>query len=336
MEETVRVVLEMGEKAARDWMNGKNQEIVTRYANAKFKSFTKCKVISNAKVEKSAVEQAVSAIEGVAERNRKAISGITDALKQNANSLAAISDTQKAIVGNVDKIFKDTKVLKSVAFLNTGLSVANLAVDIAGFVVISNKLTELKNELNEKLDKVVNKDKNDLLQEYQECIIDFGFTAGRISNGEEVPFKEYEKRIKELRTYISKMAKNLVDGVLDVGLSLEIIYALLPAYSLIFNEYSKAYYMKNGKKIPNYDIMYQLYDELLSDELCQIVEDHYFLDGGKTSIEVIDIINMHRLMVLNDKIIANDIMQLLVSLETPEKIKGFNEEIDKCVLAAAS
>lgn len=336
MEETVRIVMEMGKKAAQDWMNGKNQEIVTRYGNAKFKAFTKCKVISNAEAGKTLSEQALSAIDGVAERNRKAISGISNVLKQNANSLAALSDTQKTIVSNMDKIFKDTKVLKSVAFLNTGLSVANLSVDIAGFVIISNKLIDMKNELNEKLDKVVNKDKNDLLQEYQERIIDFGFTAGRISNGEEVPFIEYEKQIKELRTYISKMIKNLVDGVMDVGLSLEIIYALLPAYSLIFNEYLKAYYIKNGKKIPNYEIMYQLYDELLSDEICQIVEDYYFLDKGKTSIEVIDIINMHRLMVLNDKIIANDILELLTSLETPENIKGFNEEIDKGVLAAAS
>lgn len=334
MEEFVKVTLEMTKKIANEYFNGKQAEVVARYANAKFKAFEKCKIVETVASEKVSVEKVAAAIERNAERNRKAISGIADALMKNANNIAALSDTQKRIVNNVDQIFKGTKALKGIAYLNTALSVANLAVDIAGFVIISKKLNALSKELNSKMDKVINKDKNDLIAEHKELFMRFGFTAGRIKNGDDVPFKEYEDLVTDLSAYISKMEANVIDNVVDTGLGLEIIYTLLPAYSLVFNEYTKAYFLKNGQKPANYEYMYQLYDDLLSEEFKQCIEDYYFLERDKTSIEVIDISNLHRLMVLNDKIIANDIMQLLTKLGTAEKITEFNAEVEKCVQAA--
>ncbi len=334
MEELVKVTLEMTKKIANEYFNGKQAEVVARYANAKFKAFEKCKIINTVASEKTSVEKLAATIEKNAERNRKAISGIADALAKNANSLAALSDTQKKIVNNVDQMFKSAKALKGIAYLNTGLAVANLAVDIAGFVIISKKLNVLSKELNSKMDKVINKDKNDLIAEHKELFMRFGFTAGRINNGEDVPFKEYEELVTDFSAYISKMESNVIDNVVDTGLGLEIIYTLLPAYSLIFNEYTKAYFLKNSQKPANYEYMYQLYDDLLSEEFKQSIEDYYFLKRDKTSIEVIDISNLHRLMVLNDKIIANDIMQLLTKLGNAEKITEFNAEVDKCVQAA--
>ena len=334
MEEFVKVTLEMTKKIANEYFNGKQAEVVARYANAKFKAFEKCKIINTVASEKTGVEKLVATIEKNAERNRKAISGIANALAKNANSLAALSDTQKKIVNNVERIYEGTKALKGIAYLNTGLAVANLAVDIAGFVIISKKLNALSNELNSKMDKVINKDKNDLIAEHKELFMRFGFTAGRIKNGEEVPFKEFEELVTDLSTYISKMESNVIDNVVDTGLGLEIIYTLLPAYSLMFNEYTKAYFMKNNQKPANYEYLYQLYDELLSEEFKQCIEDYYFLERDKTSIEVIDISNLHKLMVINDKIIANDIMQLLMKLGTADKIMEFNEAVEKCVQEA--
>ena len=334
MEKLVQVTLEMTKDIANEFFNGKQAEVVARYANAKFKAYEKCKIINTVTSQKTSVEKLAATLEKNAERNRKALSGIADALTKNANSLSALSDTQKKLVNNVDQIFKSNKAIKGITYLNTGLAVANLAVDIAGFVIISNKLNDLSKELNGKLDVLINKDINDLKAEHRELFMQFGFTAKRISNGEDVPFKEYEKMLTDLSSYISKMEDNVLKKVVDTGLGLEIIYTLLPAYSLLFNEYTKAYFLKNNQKPANYEFMYQLYDELLSNEFRQCIEDYYFLERDKTSIEVIDISNMHRLMVLNDKIIANDIMQLLIKLGSADKIKEFNAEVEKCVQAA--
>ena len=327
----VDVTLRMSKALAEEIQKKGITEIVTRQADAKFKAMIKCNIVNGTDVQRKAAEKLLSAVGNNAERNRKAVDGILSALKEGANNLQALSDTQKSIAGSMDKMFGSMNVVKAMTFLNTGLLLADLAVDVAGFVVISNKLNELSKELNGKLDKVVNKGKNDLIGEYQQYLMHFGNTAQKISIGEKVSFDEYQDLLGEMRPYISKMKSNIIEGVLDTGLALEIIYTLLPAYALIFNEYTKAYYMEKGQKPANYDFMFSLYDEIGSPEMIKTIQDYYFLDRGLTSLEALDVSNMHALMVVNDKIITNDIMQLLISLGDKDKIVEFNNEVDRIV-----
>ena len=331
MSNYVDVILKM-DKALADEIEKKGiAEIVIRQAEAKFKALVKCNVVNGTSVQKKAAEKLLSSDGSNAERNRKAVDGILAALKKGANNLQVLSPTQKNIVGDMDKMYGSMKKIEVLTYINTGLLLADLAVDIAGFVVVVKKLNEISKELNEKLDKVANKGKNDLVGEYQQYLMHFGNTAQKISNGEDVSFEEYQNLLGEMRPYISKMKTNIVEGVFNIELALEILYTLLPAYALIFNEYTKAYYMEKGQKPANYDFMFSLYDEIGSPELIQTISDYYFLEKGLTSIEALDLSNMHALMVINDKIIANDIMQLLMALESKDKIIEVNNEIDKIV-----
>ena len=82
----------------------------------------------------------------------------------------------------------------------------------------------------------------------------------------------------------------------------EMIYALLPSYTLILIEFQRDYYFDKHGTHGNNEIFMQLYDQLLDDDLLNIIHDYLFLEKKVNAKDATVAIALHKILV-NDQIL---------------------------------
>lgn len=313
-------------------------EIALRRADAKFKAMVKCQILGKAvasegvpqKVASSAMQLSIPGTNSM-----ESIRGTLRAFEKGIGSrVTALTATTKNMALQVDSIYSLTSSVRSLSYLNTGISMANLAVDVAGFIVVNDKLNVLNSEVQlvaNNINKIANVQKNEKISDCQKLIMRFNSMSSKIQSGDEVNLDDLENLIIDMRAYISEMILNLHDESLGSELVLKIIFSLLPAYTLLFGEFTKRHYYEKLCLPANYDMFLKLYDELEEENFKEKLHDYYFLDQKMHSQEVLDALNAQTLIGLNGKVQIEDQSSMLQMLETKEKVEAFDRGLDSFV-----
>ena len=313
-------------------------EIALRRSDAKFRAIVKAIIPGENSLSEEMVQKIQSSALKMGISDSTDLSNVRNTMRTFSQNLESnmlnLSSVTRNMSVQVDSIFQLTNVIKTVSFVNTGISLANLAVDVAGFVIINQKLNtvnyEIKNVLNE-VKKLSDLAKNEKISECQKLIMRYNTLAAKILNNEPVNLDDIDNLLIDMKTFISEMIRNLLDNTLDKDLLLDMIYILIPAYTQLFAEYNKRVYYSKQTLPPNYNNFMTLYSELESAELRQDLQDYYFLQRKMHGQDVIDLLNARTLIGLNQKVLVEDQVSMMKMLGTGEQYDSFELELDKIV-----
>lgn len=313
-------------------------EIALRRTDAKFKDIVKCSIIGKSTEPESSTTKVVSAALDIVDPHysyedfRSAMSKIKNELNKSANSLKKMSSDTKKMAENVDIIYHNTDIVKTLSYLNIGLSLANVAIDVAGFIIIDNKLNYLNESIigvSAKAEKLLAIEKNKIVQKCQELVMKYKSMAEKIKDGENIELDSIDGLLIEMCSYISAMISNLLEETSNKELLLDIIFTLTPAYTMLLSEFVKRYYFSKGKLPPNYDSFIRLYDELAAEQIEIILEDYYFLDKKMDRLDTLDAVNAQILLALNGRLLVEDQRDLVKAIGNQENYLLFHDEIEK-------
>ena len=341
---TVQMVIE---KTMADEIHKKGiAEIVFRQASAKFKNFMKCKVLDDPTVSKEIAEHIQTTSLQILPQNVDELKDIRAAVlsyeKNIRRGIKTLTSSTKKITTQIDLLYRKSEIIKNLSYLGVGLSLANIAVDMAGFTIVINKLNDLNSRLqglSDQIGHIANVQKNDKIAECQKLIMRFNSLADKIKDEEDVNLDDIEVLIEDMKAYLSKMINNLSDDALNTELILEIINILLPAYTILYKTFLDKFFLAKGKLPVNNEIFFQLYDELensrFRERLKEYFYDRYFIEEKMRSEEVFDIINAQILIELNGRAQIEDEIMLIRLLKTREGLRKYKEKLEELVQSLA-
>lgn len=308
-------------------------EIMLRRKDAKFSEIVR--VLPEALIDNKDNTKEITA--KLLELGKDVNKNIKDVRKEMNNVKTGIGDLTniaKDMAMQVEDLFDMTECVQALSYLNTGLALANIAVDVTGFAMLSMKLDTLGKEVHNidvKLDKLADANKHEKIADFQKLIMQFNSISTKIRDKEGVEPDSIENLLIKMRAFVSEMLRDLSDEVFEKEVILEIINTLMPAYTILFCEYLDRYYFEKQKEPANYDMFISLYDELVESNFVQKLEDYYFLDMKMHNIDVIDIINAQMLLGLNGRVQVEDQLEILKTLKTEENVKEFERDLDNYV-----
>ena len=310
----------------------KNQvlEIVTRNAKAKYRPFIKAYFPEGGQ---RAMEVSRQLFEDSSSYD---LEDVRRSVRLARRDLRAISDKCKTLSLQVDQIYNSVKSVQALSYLNVGLSLANVGVSVAGFVMISNKLSALNMEvqrLSQRLNQISSIMKNNIIARFQTLTMLYNQMSGKLNKNEQIDLDALEKLIIDMRSFLSEMVRNLNEQTLQEEVLLEIVYTLVPAYTALLCEFEKSFYFTHQENSPNYNMFLALFDELESADFRNHLFDYYMLDKKFPNLDVIDILNAQSLLGINGRVQVEDELCLVRIFETEEKLKQFNKDVDNFVIA---
>ena len=307
-------------------------EIAFRRADAKFRAMVKCNVIGEGVLASPTNEKLSDLLKGNGHIDkelhltRQGIDRLLNEIKGVNTSISSLRQFEDMSI-QVDGLYKMSKTVMSISYLNTGISLANMAVSIAGFIAIDKKITQLSNELcilSNKLAQALEMQRINLEGEYIGIIQRYKSIAVRLKKGRSVDLDKMETLIQDIYTYLYKVSRNMFVETLDTGIALTMIYTLLPLFSVLVNEFTKQFYFIESELPGEYDLWMGLYDTLSTEDYLLHLQDYYFLEKKQTSLAVLDIVNAHLLLALNAKQNTEDQVKMLKALANKERFEEFD------------
>lgn len=342
-EEMVKLLLEVPAEHAKEILEYKNPELVTRGIFKRFKNFFKCKVSEAPPDAAEAMEKAMNVF---AKKTSTSIESVRKTVSNIEKNSQVLTNSVKNISVNVDKLTNITKITQGLSFLNAGMSMANLAVNVAGFAMISKKLNELGDKIREidaAIQKQVEEKKIDKVIDGRELVMAYNDLADAWKSGQNVPLDKEQELLRKMTSYLSGLTEYMERGFLEIELCMDIIMNLLPAYTITITEYVKHYYFERQSLPTNLDSFKAVYMEFLKSELKAMLLDYFFLDVGVNYNEALDDTNMVVLLALNDLTTIEDQVELLEMTGSEEEFKEVDRELEELaqmqldeVLASAS
>lgn len=316
------------EKSVADEISRKGlAEIALRRSDAKFRAMIKCKVLGTTSGEHVIPETLIDNALNSGILPQTNITQIRGVLRH----LSSISNSTKTMAIQVDGIYQSFNVVKEISYLNTGLMLANLVMNSLSYAIVGQELKSLNKEvinIYDKLEHVASVQKNDKISECQILIMKSNTLLTKIEYDEPFNLDDLETVLIEMCAFISKMIRNFYDKALDKDILLEMIYSLLPTYSLLLNEFVKRYYFIRHRQPANYKVFMDLFDMLISSEFREIKEDYYFLNKKKNSVDVLDILNAQDLLAINDSISIDDQLKMLGILGSETEYGEFEKGLE--------
>lgn len=255
------------------------------------------------------------------------------AVKDAQGKIDGIASGIKNVSMQFDKVFKDAKLLKTISFVNTGLNVANLAVNIAGFVIIAKKLNKLDAKitkeleaLSAKVDKVIANTTNEHYSKWHKLIMEYNSIADYI---DETSLKEIDELLLETRSFYTLLLADYHQKIVDSDICLEMITGLLPVYTSLLDVFIVKHYTAKQKMPNNYEQYMSIYEELLSPSFLDEMTDLLFLDkrlDWETSTQAV---NSYVCSVVNYATHIQDRTKLIELLETEEKLNEFDNRVSQ-------
>ena len=331
MNETRIIELLVDADISDEIMKKKYAEIVSRRADAKFKSMVKCQILGQSSSKDELSQQITNAINKIyapeAKRVRKLLS------QQNVIS-SELSHKVKDVSFQLDGIYDSLKNISyfnmGLSFINTGLSLTNLAINLEGFNSINEKLAEIEKKIDsidEKILALLKYNKEELIKEYRGYIDRANCFYNDINAGESIEWKELRTEISILRNFILQL-KGLFEYTDNTIFLLEMINALLPAYAFLLIEYlkiKKKYPFSNEKDLEIFNQILEIYD---SDSMF----DFLFLTKELHISEVWDIINSQKLFIINNRTQIDDQAELISIFPSERQLCDFEKKLNKIII----
>ena len=304
-------------------------EIVFRRVDAKFEEMLKCKVADN-----NVLEKALGLLDANAQSMDMVRSTIRKMDRNLGGQLTNLTASAKSMAMQVDRLYQATGIVKKISYLNTALSMANIAVDVAGFAIMDQKLgmvnTQVR-QISRQVDKMAAVQRHGKEGEWQKLIMRFNAMTPKLKEPDEAAVDDMEKLLMDMRAFLSEMAKNIEADAMDIEMLLQMIGLLRALYTLLFTVYIREYYYEHQALPANYEMFISVYEELESQAVLDSIEDYYFIDKKLHSQEVLDILNAQTLLALNGKVQIEDQVSLLQILGNREKTEAFEKGLDNVV-----
>ena len=205
MEEYVALKMLFEKSFADELLQKGMAEIVPRRADAKYRSFVKSQVLGKAVSGEEIPQRVATAAMQLSIPETSNMENVRGALrvfeKGIGNQVNALTTTTKNMALNVDRIYQLTSSVKSLSYLNTGISLANLAVNVAGFLVMNGKINALNSEVQlvaNYLSKTANVQKNGKISTCQKLIMRFNSMSAKIQSGDVIDLDVLEYLIIDM------------------------------------------------------------------------------------------------------------------------------------------
>ena len=308
-------------------------EVVTRAEHSRIDAITKVRVLSNAQNKEDKVSEIAQQFVDKWTRSDVAHS-INEDLKNAQNGLHKISKTTADMANHVEEIYKHAKGIQAISCLNTGLSLANLAVDIAGFAVVCSKLSRLEEDIKS-LQKIAVIQQNEKLAKFHENIMSINDVKDSIINSkgkiDATLMDKMQKLLRTLDSYMSEMISNLFDKAFGTETVLKIIFTILPGYTAVLYSFIKEYYFINHSLPSNYDNYLKVFDKLSEPAYRESLIDYFMLDRQMHALDAYDAFFAQVLIGLNDRTQIEDLVILLKATETREAFEALDSAINNKV-----
>lgn len=255
-------------------------EFVLRCANAQYDSFVKCKLADN--------------------DNQELAQKLTDLLTNvsvNNNGFRKEFNSIRKSCKNIDeKLGMISKLGLPLTALNTGLAFANLASNIAGTYILSERIDQLGEALSIDL-REIRSDTKKIYQagidkfklKYEKILLKIGTLVESIQDEDELKKDNYTDVINEISIFISWCVMGTLDNTLPFGVVISRIKDLLPLYTELLAKYQRFYYEKQGKSA-NIKRYKTAFDDLLQDKFITNYKDYLFLEEDLHHVDVFNAI----------------------------------------------
>ena len=211
---------------------------------------------------------------------------------------------------------------------------ANVGVDIVGFVVVGNKLNSLNSnimDIAKEIGKIAIVQKNGKISECERLVMQFNSLSSKIQDGDKINLDDIESWLINTKSFMSEMISNLASDALGEEIILNMLYTLLPSYTIMLGFYLKQHYFLKMKRPANYDIFISIYDSIIENSIDKKLFDYYFIKNNFSFIETNDIIESQFLLNMNEKVFIEDQQILIEKLETKGNFEAFENTLDQIV-----
>ncbi len=293
------VTLLMDSKALSELEKKGFAEIVSRQKNGKFKSMIKYAISrTNDASTKDILYESLKRQALTNKQFTSAFKSVNKNLGNISEKLIGMSSELRNVSSSVDAVFANTNLIKNLSFLNTGLSAANLGVNIAGFVIISAQLNNMEKNLNKSLsrieknvEKLTNFNEIEFRSIAHEIVLEFNDMCQTLVSGGHVELTDQRKFMDKMNTYCHMIVDFMNEDVMDMGMLLDVLFSILPAYSTIFENFIYDYYFEKKMMPASYKEYLSVFSKILDDSLIQKIADHLFLNQKLSSEETFNAIN---------------------------------------------
>ncbi len=319
------------DKTAASEINKKGlAEVAFRRADQKFRSMIKYRVLNSC--DESTGQKILEAAFGQSDSGALNISQLRHVVRNvdlSAKKLVSMDGKIDNIAAVMDAFKFQFPKLAKLSFLNAGISLANIAVDVKGFLIInesirglSNELSELKSELNSI--KQLNFDA-DISRPAQELKVRYGYFCDWLKAGKTIPISDLEDYLERINPYLTSIIGFLDNDALDRESILNYVFMLIPVYTSVLSMYLKAFYEKNLCAPTNYDQFLSVFEKLNASYLHEIVLDEFFLPGKYTYKETMKILDCSSLSLFSERLQIDDLLALLETYYEDEMFSKFDE-----------
>ncbi len=310
-------------------------EIALRRVDQKFKSMIKCRVASNANNEigEKILESALNLGSESRSHGISSFQNLLSKVDLASQRLPELDMGIKDLTTKADSILRSTSKLRSCSYINAGLALTNLAVDVSGFYIINERLKDLTTELSSiesgvKELKDISYD-SDISRPAKELKVRYGYICDKLKNGKNVSLTELENYLEKLNPFITSMINMLGKETINKDALLSIVFLLLPAYSTVLSLYIKAFYFENHQEPSNYTDFLDVFKMLNSDSFRNVVMDQYFLKGDYSYRETLELLGSQALLLFSERLQIDDLVRLLDIFNSEETYNSFEEKTDE-------
>lgn len=335
MDELVEVRLIAEKYLATELLDDGMAEVVMRRADAKFREFVKCKISSDGVQGDSKLSEILNhMISNQSETNKRlnkmrgVVQDLVDSMNSSRMEYNNLNESAKNLSIQIDSLFNNSSVVRKISYLNTGLSLANMAVDLSGFIIIGQKLSDLSENVKTLEDGIHNTENlliDDLITDTQELSREYTRVMNRIKDKRAVDDDELERLLAKFEKNIARMINGIDKGHVPSEKGYECIYTLLPGYTSLIIEWLNIYYSVMNKVPDNYINFTSLFDRLLTHDFRVTLQDYYLLDKRCSYTDTMDIICAQTLLVVNAITQIQDHLKLLQTMRHEEVDQGIDE-----------
>lgn len=314
-------------------------ELVQRRKDAHFKAMPKCDLVKN--IDQSAKDVLNAALQKKMKlvsksQMAKSLRDIGKGLNYANGQLKDISSELRGITSAVDSLMSNTEVIKSLSFLNTGLSAVNLGVNIAGFIIISQKLDKMEASIKSDLsrieagiDDLKQEEVDKLCEAARELKLKFSYISGKLAHNEDVKLDDLEGFLMQANKFCSERLLKHINGKEETGFFLDILFAILPAYSALLEHYEYAHFSEKGRLPDTYQNYLSLFNEILEPQVVKAISDHLFLNEKISSRATTEAVYALEGTVLNYATEVMDRGDLIRMINDKEKYDALEVAVEK-------
>lgn len=334
----VVITLKVSEEIAKLIQEKGLAELVIRRRDAKYKLFYNA--LLEGKTDSVRQEAEKKALELLSE-NEHSLNRIQKVLKgisENNKGILALSENAKINLNQLEKIAGGMQKLEKLQYLQIGLQCANIAVDIAGFVMVYNKLSAVENKIADLKKDVVNIHvllTNEKIAKFTKLSATFGFVMQKIKDNDPIDRDTLDEFLTDMHSFMKNLKLDFLSDVVDGEIIMEMIISLLSSYTMILGEYIRNYYFEKGKLPSTLNNYMAVYRELLEKDFCDRATEYLFIHRKMNFADAIEANNAQKIIIL--KYLANieDLIQVLKATRSKEEYFKFISSVDDAIKAEA-